>query len=902
MICEIITKKGEAGSGGGREAFGAGVRYICGKASRFELRNLTSQCWTTAAEEMVLTSELSRKVQKPYYHLALSWHETERPTTAQMIAAMERMLLALGLAEHQVVIATHDDTPRCHVHAVVNLVQALTGKVWSKSNDRIKAERACRKIELQMGWPHDRGHYDFAVEEVAGQKDVKLVKKSAEHFAEIARAREAGRRKKTASQIKTEKRTGIEVFDHAIPAALTVKLGQAVDACRTWPEVHAAFNSLGLRYERFGSGARIHLGGSTEFAKASSFGARFSIARLEKGFGPFEPATPQPQPHAVTVPPCPHGLTGTPAPADEKMLKAAAFKTTLLRRIYTEIHIEPRVAREIRFVDLAGQPPKITFRSGAIILDKGRELSTSASSPETRATMIAMAKAKGWSTVRPTGNADYVRNISLEAAQAGLRVAGVPAEIQAEADRIFARQKPAHPLERAEREAQKAHLSEQADREAAVQQNAEHRAQVVALKREVAEAVADKRAVLDASNDPAAKSKKRDIAAIEARALASLPDARRAPSPQPAPDAAPHGAAEARRIRRTVLENSREELQQLKRLDIGLIATSGGWSDMSRSHRDSSDKAGKRFRIYQRGGDTIKCTLKPDGRWLWVSNRTGESGTVFDLWQRDNPGRSLGHAREALRAMAGTAPVVAPAEAASPPTAPDHTAVRQRWEAAARITTRTNYADERGISKATLARFATEVRCGAFGGIYFAHRDVKTGTILGFEQRWERNGEKNQARFAKGGRKSVAVLGDPQSARRLVVVESGLDALALAELENRTDTLYASTGGGFGPATERALAQLAQGRELFSGFDNDRAGEALHAHLAVIIPATRRLAPPSQVRGSEASCKDWLDVLNALKDARAARRVSAKLANAAARDETDEAPRLQMPGGDWRPG
>ncbi|WP_223641397.1 recombinase family protein, partial [Rhodobacter sp. TJ_12] len=48
-------------------------------------------------------------------------------------------------------------------------------------------------------------------------------------------------------------------------------------------------------------------------------------------------------------------------------------------------------------------------------------------------------------------------------------------------------------------------------------------------------------------------------------------------------------------------------------------------------------------------GDTIKCSLKPDGRWLWVSNKTGESGTVFDLWRRDNPGRTLGHARAALR-------------------------------------------------------------------------------------------------------------------------------------------------------------------------------------------------------------------------------------------------------------
>ncbi|WP_411742026.1 relaxase/mobilization nuclease domain-containing protein [Rhodobacter sp. TJ_12] len=87
MICEIITKGGEPGSGGSRDAFYAGVRYISEKAASVELRNLTGQSWTTAAEEMAITSQLSKKVQKPYYHLVLSWHESEHPTTAQQIAA-----------------------------------------------------------------------------------------------------------------------------------------------------------------------------------------------------------------------------------------------------------------------------------------------------------------------------------------------------------------------------------------------------------------------------------------------------------------------------------------------------------------------------------------------------------------------------------------------------------------------------------------------------------------------------------------------------------------------------------------------------------------------------------------------------------------------------------------------
>ncbi len=124
MICKIIGKRGEKGSGGGRDAFAPGIRYVSGKAGRVELRNIASSRWEDAAEEMLLTSELSERVQKPFYHLVLSWHELEQPTDVQMVAAMEILIHALGLEEHQIVIGTHDDTWTKHVHGVANTVHA----------------------------------------------------------------------------------------------------------------------------------------------------------------------------------------------------------------------------------------------------------------------------------------------------------------------------------------------------------------------------------------------------------------------------------------------------------------------------------------------------------------------------------------------------------------------------------------------------------------------------------------------------------------------------------------------------------------------------------------------------------------------------------------------------------
>jgi 5S rRNA maturation endonuclease (ribonuclease M5) len=216
--------------------------------------------------------------------------------------------------------------------------------------------------------------------------------------------------------------------------------------------------------------------------------------------------------------------------------------------------------------------------------------------------------------------------------------------------------------------------------------------------------------------------------------------------------------------------------------------------------------------------------------------------------------------------MGPQGPAPLPAREGSYEAPRDHTQARRRCEEAPYIEDRRTYAEDRGIAKATLLRFRKSVRAGVCGGIYFAHRHPETGDILGFEQAWEKHGTRNSARFAKGGVKTVSVLGDPKTATRMVVFEGGLDALALAELEARHDTIYVSTGGGFGQRTEQALKTLAKGRQVFSGFDNDRAGEALHAQLRQLLPTVERHAPHARIEGTNRSCKDWLDVLNAIAE------------------------------------
>lgn len=69
-----------------------------------------------------------------------------------MMEAADYLIKAMGLEEHQAIIAIHRDKAEAHFHVVVNTVHPATGKVWSKSNDHLRAEKACREIELLQGW------------------------------------------------------------------------------------------------------------------------------------------------------------------------------------------------------------------------------------------------------------------------------------------------------------------------------------------------------------------------------------------------------------------------------------------------------------------------------------------------------------------------------------------------------------------------------------------------------------------------------------------------------------------------------------------------------------------------------------------------------------------------------
>ena len=107
-----------------------------------------------------------RKLDKPVYTYALTWHPSEKPTKSEQLEAARESLKALGMADRQAIIVAHHDTDHPHVHVMVNRVCPETGRAASNSNDRLKLS------EWAQGYEQERGRVfcDKRVENNAARK------------------------------------------------------------------------------------------------------------------------------------------------------------------------------------------------------------------------------------------------------------------------------------------------------------------------------------------------------------------------------------------------------------------------------------------------------------------------------------------------------------------------------------------------------------------------------------------------------------------------------------------------------------------------------------------------------------------------------------------------------------
>jgi hypothetical protein len=114
-------------------------------------RNLPTDDPELAATFMRATAAQSDRVEKPVYHIALSFDPSDPVDRAAMEQVANHLLERLGLAEHQAVIVAHRDREHPHLHLLVNRVHPETGLAWERWKDQPLIQQVLREEEQALG-------------------------------------------------------------------------------------------------------------------------------------------------------------------------------------------------------------------------------------------------------------------------------------------------------------------------------------------------------------------------------------------------------------------------------------------------------------------------------------------------------------------------------------------------------------------------------------------------------------------------------------------------------------------------------------------------------------------------------------------------------------------------------
>lgn len=263
-----------------------------------------------------------------------------------------------------------------------------------------------------------------------------------------------------------------------------------------------------------------------------------------------------------------------------------------------------------------------------------------------------------------------------------------------------------------------------------------------------------------------------------------------------------------------------DELSKFKR-EINLVEYAA-----SHGFEKDKDKSGKSTIIMRSGehqtGEKIGIFVGRGGDQMFHNFRNGKSGSVIDFCQQQT-GKNLGHVRQDLRSYLGSpAPAVRHAAPRPKPSPQAQAKAMEKEKASVRPMTDTAYLESRGISRRTLQdpRFGNIMQ-DARGNVCFPH--YNNNGVSGYEKKNDQF-----TGFSPGGEKGAYFSKMPENCNKIVVCESGIDALSHAELHPDNNAAYISIAGQMSPEQEQLLKDVIErnsDKTFVAGFDNDPAGQ-----------------------------------------------------------------------------
>lgn len=263
-----------------------------------------------------------------------------------------------------------------------------------------------------------------------------------------------------------------------------------------------------------------------------------------------------------------------------------------------------------------------------------------------------------------------------------------------------------------------------------------------------------------------------------------------------------------------------DELSRFKR-EINLCEYAAGYG-----YEKDKEKSGKSMIIMRTGkpgtGEKIGVYVGRGGDQMYHDFRNGKSGSVIDFVQH-RTGKNLGHVRQELRSYMGSPkPQIRIAAPRPKPTREQQAQMLEKEKKTMRPLGDASYLKSRGISKCTLddPRFAGKILQDPRGNVCFPH--YNSNGISGYEKK-----NQNFTGFSAGGEKGFFASRVPEKFEKIVVCESGIDALSHAELHPDNNAAYISIAGQMSPEQEQLLKDVIERNSdkiFVAGFDNDPAG------------------------------------------------------------------------------
>jgi hypothetical protein len=310
----------------------------------------------------------------------------------------------------------------------------------------------------------------------------------------------------------------------------------------------------------------------------------------------------------------------------------------------------------------------------------------------------------------------------------------------------------------------------------------------------------------------------------------------------------------------------RDELEELKRLDLTKVAVSFGYElDRKKSSANSAF-------LRSPDGDAIIVGRAIDGHFIFCSVKNPkQSGSVIDfvahrLGAISVGGKvNIGKVRQHLRPWLGTgAPTVSPTAYVHDlrPIERDIVAVQARWLGMRELENgRHAYLNgPRAIAPELLEhpRFKERIRVDARDNAAFAHVEASAG-VVGFELK-----NSGFTGFSKGGRKTAFASTIRCHDNALVLAESAISMLSHAQLFGCETRRFMSLGGQVSQEqitlVRTAMEKLPSGAVILA-FDNDDAGRALTDKFRQAFEDVGRSELSLHIETPGVAGKDWNDVL-----------------------------------------